>query len=925
MAPDAARMPDDLLAHAAFVRALAHAALRGDVECEDVAQDAWVAGLQRAPAAPKHRRSWFARVIRHRAIDLLRGRRRRTAREHAAARPEGTGSTFDAVERAETGRRLVAAVLVLDEPFRSAVLLRFLDGLSPRAVAQRLGVPVETVRSRVRRGLERLREALEEREGRSWRRGLAALGSPSLAWGTGALLLGGAAMKKALVAVAALVLLAGGGWWAFEGTGDRSGDHPAAESALDPSQAPSAAGPRLEGAPVARPLEPPAGPLAKIPDAVAPPRRVHGRVVGEDGTPIAGARLWEVSYANDPLNRITQEYRGVQAFGETDAEGRFDLAITESWSNGLKVRVKAEGWCLPDVSHLAGTVTLTNTKENVVTLVRGVPLTVWVLDDATGRPIAGADVAVYTSRGHVLYTSRAMTEGVTGADGTAEIRVPGGDLRVVAGATGYAQREGDGVNVGPEGARVTVRLERGGTLEGLVVDPEGRPVAGARVGLLRAPAVHLRSVTDAQGRFRFEHVPASGASEPDVPALRLTLVVVDAEGFLRTFSAGDSPPERGSATRRVAMLLPQVLLGRARYADGSPASDVQLFAGTTVGEPSWGWSVTMNAARARTGPDGSFRLEGIVPGSVALRLASRLDGEPLVHVQVAAEGTTPAVDLVLERELAPVHVEVRDAAGRPVRAAAVGLTPTGGRGGPRSGGQEQTDAQGRVSLTPSAPGPWWLYVDAPGAGPLARRVEAAEAQAGPIEVRPGDGVVEGRAERLDGRPARVRLALLWVFQEGNSSTMGAGWQGAVETDAQGRFRFTGVHHNVNGLRAVTSGMRVIPAVIPGFSPRARDLRVVVLDDAEAARLRIDVDVLDDVEHKPLTAVSVMVQREGQTSSWPLHAVREVAGRFRSPEPLEPGTWTVRVAAAGYVPAETEVVQPRTGGLQPVRVLLRREP
>jgi protocatechuate 3,4-dioxygenase beta subunit len=652
---------------------------------------------------------------------------------------------------------------------------------------------------------------------------------------------------------------------------------------------------------------------------------VKGRVVGEDGTPIPGARLHEIRFGSDVISSATEEHRGVLAVGETDAEGRFDLAITDSWSNGLTVRISARGWCLPDASYLAGTVTLTNAKENVVTLVRGVPLTVSVLDDATGQPIAGADVAVYTSRGYVLYTSRAMTEGVTGTHGTAEIRVPGGNLRVVAGATGYAQREGEGVNVGLEGARVTVRLARGGTLEGLVVDPEGRPVAGARVGLLRAPAVHLRSVTDAEGRFRFEHVPAYVAAGPDVPALRLTLVVVDAEGFMRTFSAGDSPPEGGSATRRVTMLLPKVLLGRARYADGSPALDVHLLAGTTVGEPSWGWTVVLNAASTRTGPDGSFRFEGVVPGSVALRLVSRQSEEPLMRVQVPAEGVPSAVDLVLERELAPVHVQVRDAAGRPVRAAAVGLTPTEGRGGVRSGGQEHTNTEGRASLTPSAPGPWWLYVDAPGAGPLVRRVETAEAQAGPIEVDPGDGVVEGRAERLDGRPARVRLALLWVFQEGDSSTMGAGWQGAVETDEEGRFRFAGVHEGVNGLRSVTSGMSVIPSMIPGFSARSRDLRVVVLDDAEAARLRIDVEVLDDVELKPLPlGTSVMVQREGQTSSWPLHAVREVPGRFRSPEPLEPGTWIVRVAATGYVSEEVEIVQPRTGGLQPLRMLLRKK-
>ena len=77
------------------------------------------------------------------------------------ARTEGSTSTLDVVARAEGQERLLRAVLALEEPFRSAILLRFYEDLSPSALAERTGVPVETARSRVRRGVERLRGALD--------------------------------------------------------------------------------------------------------------------------------------------------------------------------------------------------------------------------------------------------------------------------------------------------------------------------------------------------------------------------------------------------------------------------------------------------------------------------------------------------------------------------------------------------------------------------------------------------------------------------------------------------------------------------------------------------------------------------------------------------------------------------------------------
>jgi DNA-directed RNA polymerase specialized sigma24 family protein len=42
-----------------------------------------------------------------------------------------------------------AAVLALRDPYRSAILLRFCEDVAPSAIAERLGIPVETVKTRL--------------------------------------------------------------------------------------------------------------------------------------------------------------------------------------------------------------------------------------------------------------------------------------------------------------------------------------------------------------------------------------------------------------------------------------------------------------------------------------------------------------------------------------------------------------------------------------------------------------------------------------------------------------------------------------------------------------------------------------------------------------------------------------------------------
>ena len=56
------------------------------------------------------------------------------------------------LEREDLRQRVVVALLALDEPYRTILLLRFYDDLPPREVARRVDAPVETVRTQTRRG-----------------------------------------------------------------------------------------------------------------------------------------------------------------------------------------------------------------------------------------------------------------------------------------------------------------------------------------------------------------------------------------------------------------------------------------------------------------------------------------------------------------------------------------------------------------------------------------------------------------------------------------------------------------------------------------------------------------------------------------------------------------------------------------------------
>src|SRR5688572_23753608 len=167
--------PAELTGHVEFVRRLARGLVRDSAAAEDLAQDAWVATLERRGPPPSSLRAWFTRVLRNRAALGLRRGERRARREREREVAEAGSSTSEIVERMELHGRVVAAVLALPESSREVVLRHYFRDESTHTIAARLGVPESTVRTRLSRAQEKLRQRLDTHFGGERQRALLAL------------------------------------------------------------------------------------------------------------------------------------------------------------------------------------------------------------------------------------------------------------------------------------------------------------------------------------------------------------------------------------------------------------------------------------------------------------------------------------------------------------------------------------------------------------------------------------------------------------------------------------------------------------------------------------------------------------------------------------------------------------------------------
>jgi RNA polymerase sigma-70 factor (ECF subfamily) len=111
---------------------------------------------------------WLTMIARSRALDLVRARaRRERITSTAADQPDEPpamgawqGDPADRLDRTERQRQVLAALGELSPPQRQAIELAFYEGLSQSEIATRLNEPLGTVKTRVRLGMQKLRDRL---------------------------------------------------------------------------------------------------------------------------------------------------------------------------------------------------------------------------------------------------------------------------------------------------------------------------------------------------------------------------------------------------------------------------------------------------------------------------------------------------------------------------------------------------------------------------------------------------------------------------------------------------------------------------------------------------------------------------------------------------------------------------------------------
>ncbi len=391
-------------------------------------------------------------------------------------------------------------------------------------------------------------------------------------------------------------------------------------------------------------------PLGSLEVTVSAPRHASRRV--EAGVSARGRAVDLGDVALDPGLAIRgrvrdREGRGVEAAavrattlgpgaaGEGEAEsgaaGRFEIGGLRP--GRYEVTASATGYATGRAVAEAGG------EEIEVVLDEGGTLTGRVADES-GAPVEDAQVTARDESGTERWrvASGRSDEG----DGRFALRdVPPGryDLEVRAGDRGEASRAGVRVAAGRATDVGTVVLARGGVVEGVVVDGEGRGVPGATVAAEREANVRTgrrETQTGSSGAFELRGLPTGAtfltARHPSYAASPPVEVAVD--------------PERETPAVRIVLVRGGRIEGRAVHRDGRPftAGRVQAWPlddRGSVGE--WG--------QGALDAGGAFVLDRVPPGRVSVALMAFTPASPM-----AAGGAGATVLTGVDSR----EVEVRD-------------------------------------------------------------------------------------------------------------------------------------------------------------------------------------------------------------------------------------------------------------------------
>ena len=491
------------------------------------------------------------------------------------------------------------------------------------------------------------------------------------------------------------------------------------------------------------------------------------------------------------------------------------------------------------------------------------PMLRGIVRDANKKPVAGANVYAAGRQAPVAYAWYSNEQQIarSGGDGAFRLRMPTLPARLFALHATHAAGITDlDANLLNGSAPVTVTVPDGLEVQGIAVDAEGKPVAGAGVLLMEDAGGAIPLPLDAAlatGQIRPWVVSgADGKFQLRLNAKPHDLTVAK-EGYVSfrsEFTPGDRPV-RAVLTRGVA------IQGRVVRKDGTLAGPATLHVRGDDG--------TM--ASAMVGEDGAFTVTSLPAGEYTLTLRSESGG--MVRDRRV---TAPAADVLLELDaLATVRLTVTDQdSGLPIAYNINGDST-----------YQHVEAQAEPYLLQIPAGPVDLQIDSDGYVTARREVVADASKAIDLAVALVRGrIIHGRVVDTAGAP----IAEARVESDGTNDFFVA-----ETTSADGEFQLDGVPPGDLPLTFVADGYLRKTVEIPRVYIEALN---VVLSKGRAIAGRVVNEAGQPVEGASVTAASAAHGADSQSATTAADGTFRIGG-------LADARHSLNAAKAGYRHAE----------------------